>query len=272
MNENKSINSLKKQLVAAVAMVCVAAVALGSSTYAWFAANNKVTAEGMQLQAQGETGIVIKSKDNNDSKWATTATAGMTQPTQLLPTSTIDLNKWYHAISDLQDQEKSKQDKANYTDVTVQKDNYVLMKTFYIRSAADAVPVNNVKLAVDSIKAETSGSGSENLDKAIRIGVKIGNDFYVYAPLRDSDFVLTANYSDSTPNTLTEKKEAATSLGDTFDIANNTVPANDTQLSAEIYMWFEGEDPNCKSTNITASLDTLNVTVVFATVPVSSTP
>ena len=43
MNENKSINSLKKQLVAAVAMVCVAAVALGSSTYAWFVNNNTVT-------------------------------------------------------------------------------------------------------------------------------------------------------------------------------------------------------------------------------------
>lgn len=270
MNENKSINSLKKQLVAAVAMVCVAAVALGSSTYAWFAANNKVTAEGMQLQAQGETGIVIKSKDNTASAWATTASAGMTAPTQLLPTSTIDLSSWYHAISDTQNDEKSHQDKANYTDVTANKNNYVLMKTFLIRSAADAVPVNNVKLAVDSIKAETTTAGSENLNKAIRIGVKIGNDFYIYAPLNNSDFTLTANYSDSAPNTLVEKKEATADLGDTFNIANNTVPANDTELSAEIYMWFEGEDPNCKSTNITASLDTLNVTVVFATVPVTA--
>ena len=39
-----SVKALKKQLGAAVAMVCVAAVALGSSTYAWFVTNNKVDA------------------------------------------------------------------------------------------------------------------------------------------------------------------------------------------------------------------------------------
>lgn len=36
--------AIRKQLLAAVAMVLVAAVALGSSTYAWFVNNNKVTA------------------------------------------------------------------------------------------------------------------------------------------------------------------------------------------------------------------------------------
>lgn len=41
MNEtkNNSVKALKKQMAAAVAMVCVAAVALGSSTYAWFVSN-----------------------------------------------------------------------------------------------------------------------------------------------------------------------------------------------------------------------------------------
>ena len=45
--------AIKKQLLAAVAMVLVAAVALGSSTYAWFVASNDVKAEGMMLQVQG---------------------------------------------------------------------------------------------------------------------------------------------------------------------------------------------------------------------------
>ena len=52
MNENKSINSLKKQLVAAVAMVLVAAIALGSSTYAWFVSNNTVKATTASISAQ----------------------------------------------------------------------------------------------------------------------------------------------------------------------------------------------------------------------------
>ena len=39
MTETKSVKTLKKQLGAAIAMVLVAAVALGSSTYAWFVSN-----------------------------------------------------------------------------------------------------------------------------------------------------------------------------------------------------------------------------------------
>ena len=37
-----------------VAMVCVAAVALGSSTYAWFASNNSVKAEKMNVTATAD--------------------------------------------------------------------------------------------------------------------------------------------------------------------------------------------------------------------------
>lgn len=47
-------NAIKRQLLAAIAMVLVAAIALGSSTYAWFASNNKVTAEGMKITATTE--------------------------------------------------------------------------------------------------------------------------------------------------------------------------------------------------------------------------
>lgn len=46
--------AIKRQLLAAIAMVLVAAMALGSSTYAWFASNNKVEAKGMNITAVTE--------------------------------------------------------------------------------------------------------------------------------------------------------------------------------------------------------------------------
>ena len=49
-----SVKALKKQLGAAVAMVCVAAVALGSSTYAWFVTNNNVKADNMTVMANSD--------------------------------------------------------------------------------------------------------------------------------------------------------------------------------------------------------------------------
>ena len=52
MNEtkNNSVKALKKQMAAAVAMVCVAAVALGSSTYA-----SRWQSNGVVLGLCGET-------------------------------------------------------------------------------------------------------------------------------------------------------------------------------------------------------------------------
>ena len=52
MIESKSVKALKKQLAAAIAMVCVAAVALGSSTYAWFVSNNTVKGTTTNISAQ----------------------------------------------------------------------------------------------------------------------------------------------------------------------------------------------------------------------------
>ena len=50
-----------------LAMVCVAAVALGSSTYAWFINNTKVTAESAELTAKTSYALLI-SKDETGVK------------------------------------------------------------------------------------------------------------------------------------------------------------------------------------------------------------
>lgn len=57
--------ALRKQLVAAIAMVLVAAVALGSSTYAWFSMNNTVTAESMSIQATSNLPYLVISETQN---------------------------------------------------------------------------------------------------------------------------------------------------------------------------------------------------------------
>ena len=44
--------------VSNVAMVCVAAVALGSSTYAWFVSNNEVSAKTTKIKAQSNTAFM----------------------------------------------------------------------------------------------------------------------------------------------------------------------------------------------------------------------
>ena len=72
MTETISVKALKKQLAAAIAMVCVAAVALGSSTYAWFVSNNQVTATTSTISAQSNAPflkIANKADVADDNAW-----------------------------------------------------------------------------------------------------------------------------------------------------------------------------------------------------------
>lgn len=70
--------AIRKQLLAAVAMVLVAAVALGSSTYAWFAANRTVKATDMQVSATSSTSLIIANSVPTASDTATSVSATTT--------------------------------------------------------------------------------------------------------------------------------------------------------------------------------------------------
>ena len=75
MNESKNVKALKKQLAAAIAMVCVAAVALGSSTYAWFVSNNTVTATTTNISAQSNSAYLVIDTKKTSIKSTSSATA-----------------------------------------------------------------------------------------------------------------------------------------------------------------------------------------------------
>lgn len=91
-------------------MVLVAAIALGSSTYAWFASNNKVTATGMSVSAQTEGSLLVINNTATDfgKTTQTTVTMNLTG-TNLFPThlTTTDNTKfevigastWTHSFS-----------------------------------------------------------------------------------------------------------------------------------------------------------------------------
>lgn len=59
MENSKSVKALKKQMAAAIAMVVVAGIALGSSTYAWFVSNNSVTATTTKISAQSNSAYLV---------------------------------------------------------------------------------------------------------------------------------------------------------------------------------------------------------------------
>ena len=245
--------------------------------------SNQVTATGMWVKAKADSGIVIKAKSTNQSlsipatasTFKSTADWNMSAGAELYPTSTVDTSSWYTALSDDKANAKPSQPSTAYTQLNSNFSSYYALFDYYIRSSAEAVAVSGVKLAVKEVKVTPKTTTSENLDKSVRVAVAYTNGsnttVYFYSPLSDTDTVaITPGYNTTG---ITARKAAGTSgegsnltYTDTFTLPSNQIPANDTGLFVTIYIYFEGEDVNCKSMNITSALDNLDVEVTFTTV------
>lgn len=166
-----STKSLKAQFVAAIAMVLVAALALGGSTFAWFAVNNEVTATGMTVTAVSDAeflAIVEGSKfDKSSSAIAVTSTAAGIKLKPVAPVGTISAENvetpaaWHYAYSDDVAASKGANQTLSYTAVSddlIGNGNYLGKETFSIGlnekagidTSTTALQLNSVTLAANT--------------------------------------------------------------------------------------------------------------------------
>ena len=258
-------------------MVTVAAVALGSSTYAWFVASNTVTAKGMKVQAMAESGLVI----SHDSKaWGSVATTDK-QEKNLSPVSTKDLKDWYHATALNSDNytagtgiSRDKVTKEVFNGSDFEADNiYVFRDEFKIRSTASGD--NQSKgLYVQNIDVTVNGTdATQTMSNALRVGVAYGNTYKIFAPV---------SVGEGPTTTYGVYDETGTQIADDFTVttaynktASNLIGA-DTAISSDansavtvyIYVWFEGEDSSLYSDNFNA--EDLNISVDFSSIPATA--
>lgn len=279
--------AIRKQLLAAVAMVLVAAVALGSSTYAWFVASGTVTAEGMKVKAQSEGGLAISF---DGRAWGTSAAADMTNAKELYPASTKDLIDWYHATaadmnaSDALAGTRTKITKTVFggTAGAFSENNYVVMKEFKIKSTATGSESKGLYVSGVDVTAR------KTMSTALRVGVKYtpttGNPVYkIYGPVvlnggLDPANVATNNYpvfKEKTTDATSETQIGTVTLDTVGQAGSTLITTSDTDASVgiipadkpvtvQIFIWFEGEDDNLKSDNFNA--EDLNVTVQFSSI------
>lgn len=262
-----NVKALKKQLMAAIAMVLVATIALGSSTYAWFVQSSQVTADGMKVQAAAESGIEITYADSGT--WGSVATSTAATGT-LYPTSTNDVTNWYHAKANASTAfnalnntyEKLTLDE---TGATEGNSRYFLLTEYTIRTASD---VNATNLTIDTVEATTTGSNSTNLNKSLRVAVVIDGDetdskqnVHIYAPNSgDISYTIWDGVKTTGPDVAVTANAGSTAEA-------TTVTVNKTGVKVKVYAWYEGEDSNLKSANLPGSgltIDTMNITVKFS--------
>ena len=294
--------ALRKQLVAAIAMVLVAAVALGSSTYAWFSLNTEVSAEGMQVKAVAEQGLLINEVATaNDTNWDNQGLAGQNAPVSLRATSTANTGTWYVAFSKLSDNSASAtsgnasgnltdagytalgtspfttttntvtatagskaQEDIVYVDTDEGSDyddgeGFYVKYTYYLKSSAAQIncgtAANAQNLQIKEVTCTQPGTvTSGDLDKSLRVAVVVNSKAYIYAPVSGATGSYYVNASATATTPLSGAQ--ATDL--------SVIPASDQSgTPVYVYVYFEGEDTNLKTSNALNTLDTLTVDVKF---------
>lgn len=291
-------NSATRKLVASIALLAISATSLFGSTYAWFTMNKEVSVANMQVQAKADQGLLINEVATaGDSHWDELATTNQNGGIQLHATSTANTTSWFYAYSTKSNNAAAATQSANsdylsgtYTALSATAhttqtasagvsaltevyfrdidggndyddgEGYYVKYTYYLKSSSDAITpvltVNGESLQIKDV-AVTGNSGSADLDKSLRVAVVVNNKAYIFAPLNST----AGTYYVGTAHTATTP---LTGNGIT-DLAS--IPSVTTDgTPVYVYLYFEGEDANCKTDHVTSSLDNLTVSFKFALV------
>lgn len=282
MEKNKTVSGLKKQLAAAIATVLVAAISLGTSTYAWFVNNTKVTAESVNVTAKAANTLLISEQGQNAWKTLLPLTDTLNE---LVPVSTIgsdgtDLtfvkdNAWRNDATD------NMSYASGFEAATANTDYYTT--TFDIKGS-----VAGSKLYLDkettftmAAKDATGTLYDNSVLKTLRLGIVIDGKTYIYQ-IDGTNLTSSYDTSISSTDTVDGIKKAINSTGASeninIDNANATTsgvtvlplattPANETTFVTETndadllytfansgdvvtvkaYIWMEGCDYDCNS-------------------------
>lgn len=256
--------ALKKQMGAAIAMVLVAAVALGSATFAWFVSNNTVKATTASVTAQSNAPFLKIGKATDATLTETTATqvAGTDDKVELYP------SQWNHVIADgtyqfesayasdagRPDMLSGSRFAVGGVDVEHRRD-YALKQSFKIGTTDEkAGSFQNLKVASVTVNA---GADSEGLKSAICVLVKCGEQWGVYKET-DNGTELTA-YGDGT--TIVNNLLDSDALAAKIDAGKSE--------DVDIYVFYDGSASTVFSNNL-ANLKNCGVTVAFTATPVNT--
>lgn len=240
--------ALKKRMGAAIAMVLVAAVALGSATFAWFVSNNEVTAKTTGVKAQSNTAFMsieykktaIGSTVTNNVDWTDLGTA-------LYPAEVQSDNaenpapKFVTAYGNTTTDGTKKGDFIEVGDATkAVKDSYAVgeVNNYNISSAG----VNLSDLKID--KVEVTTGADKGLKDAIRVLVVGPDNWQVWGPGADAKAGLKL-----------QKAEGAA-------LATKVEKDKDTPLS--VYVYYDGNDAAVTTANLANILDSVGVTISFS--------
>lgn len=251
--------ALKKQMGAAIAMVLVAAVALGSATFAWFVSNNTVKATTSNIAAQSNSAYLVI-----DNKTTTTSSTGAV-------TSAVDKKELYPAKTEKGQDGKAvwKSAYASNANASTMKSGseftigdgtaakaveakYAVENTFYVGTGTYDGEFTNLHITDVKVTAPAT-TDNKNLGNALRVLVVYGEKWEVWS----GDGIKLSSSVDS-----------PTAGGDL--LATDEVIKSGHDAKVKVYLYYDGDDANVYSDNLEKIKTTAGdngVTITFEATP-----
>lgn len=251
--------ALKKQMGAAIAMVLVAAVALGSATFAWFVSNNKVTAKTSNIAAQSNSAYLVI--DNTTTSTSSTgAVTSAVDKKELYPAKTEkgqDGNAvWKSAYASSADTSMMKPDSeftiGDGTAAQAVKAKYAVENTFYVGTGTYDGEFTNLHITEVKVTNPTTAENM-NLGNALRILVVYKNKWEVWS---------------GNGIKLSSSVDSPTAGGDL--LAPGEVITSGHDAKVKVYLYYDGDDANVYSNNLEKIKTTAGdngVTITFEATP-----
>lgn len=234
--------ALKKQMGAAIAMVLVAAVALGSATFAWFVTNNKVDATTSTISAQSNAAYMYIRNINNSDTNATSDVADITDNKELYPATwanhfdrtnnlSADAGIYQFETATAKDPKKSDIDESTRRvvgapDSNEVKDKYAVKNTFKVGTKGTKLTNLIVDPTNGGISLVSADNSNAQFDNALRILVKCGENWV----LCDKSSVIK---SSSTNSNL---------------LATEVTPEQEVEV--DVYVFYDGDDSAIYTNNL----------------------
>ena len=283
MKDNKNMKALKKQMAAAVAMVCVAAVALGSSTYAWFVSNNTVDATVSSISAQSNAAYLTIDKVEAMTNAGTQTAVDLAEnPVQLYPSRPHQadggtITDWkdsaapadlvwqtaYAKTADKADAQTDTAGKGIYYDLTHTADivtgttGYVSTSQVYVSSSQGAF--NSLKLDSMSVTGTAKGENAKNdIVNAVGALVSCGNNWELW----EYDKALNANAGG-----WKQTAKSTNSLSGATDTTFGEAVTSNKVLTVNISLFYDGDYETIKTANFD-NLGQAKVALGFSATPV----
>ncbi len=240
-----------KKLIPAFALLLISAVVLSTASFAWFSMNTKVTAGTMTVHATASKNLLISGTQNGDylpSLSINNVVDGMVP----CSTTSATYTKFYKmentgtnmdADSSAFGSDSTFEEAASGTDY--------LKQTMWIKSTGQDAA--NLKA-----KIITTAGGTQDLDASLRVMIVVGGVAYIYTPIAGaSAYKGISNVVAGAP-TVADANQTIT----TYDVAILTALTADEAVQVDVYIWYEGQDAACKSTNA-VTLESTIFTIEF---------